>query len=161
MSISKDDIREQILPEWGPIAYRGSAGYRFYNADELTPSLPNTLVEEDILWAGGKILMWSPKQNGEKITVQVPCTTKDVKDKMGITLAHLPDGGEVLVYINGILTKFGGKEVLNLKEPYHKVLRNYTSVPLILKKGNNDITIEYIGKEKNQKIGIDFFWVKE
>jgi hypothetical protein len=80
---------------------------------------------------------------------------------MVITFAHLPESGKVSVYVNGNLTKFKNQNVLNLYEPYHKVLRNYTSVPLSLKKDNNDVTIGYIGEAKDKKVGIDFIWIKE
>ncbi len=161
MPVSKDDIREQNLSGWDPVAYKGSAGYRFYNAEELVSSHADVYTEEGLLWAGGKILMWAPSGKGDKISFSIPNNFKGDENKMVITFAHLPESGKVSVYVNGNLTKFKNQNVLNLYEPYHKVLRNYTSVPLSLKKDNNDVTIEYIGEAKDKKVGIDFIWIKE
>ena len=161
MSISPDDIREQSLSGWNPIAYKGSAGYRFYNAEEIISTSKNIHVDEDILWAGGKLLVWHPSHQGVKINFSVPKENKDEKSRMVITFAHLPEGGEVSVYVNGKITQFSGKDVLNLYEPYHKVLWNYTSQPLSLNQGNNEVTVEYVGEDKNKQVGIDFFWIKE
>jgi len=161
MDISMDDIREQHLSSWEPIAYKGSAGYKFYNAEDVVTTQTNLSFDESTLWSGGKLLVWSPTQKGEKISFKVPCNIEGVKNKMVITFAQLPDGGEVSVNVNRILTKFNGTEILSLVEPYHVVSRKYTSDALILKKGENNITIEYVGDSSGKKVGIDFIWVKE
>lgn len=161
VQITKDDIREQMLPEWEPIAYRGSDGYRFINAEELTSIRSNIRLEEWSLGAGGEILMWQPAFKGDKISFSLPDEMETSNNKFVITFGKLPDGGEVSVYMNGKLVKFNGKEVIDLSEPHHQVLRNYTSEPLGLKEeGGNELTVEYVGEAENKKVGIDFFWIK-
>ena len=161
MDISMDDIREQHLTGWEPIAFKGSAGYKFYNAEDVVATRTNLTFEENTLWSGDKLLVWSPTQKGEKISFIVPNSLEGVENKMVITFAHFPEGGDVSVYVNSILTKFKGKEILNLFEPYHRVSRKYTSTPLKLKKGENEITIECVGDPTGKKVGIDFIWVKD
>lgn len=161
VQVTKDDVREQTVPEWEPMAYRGSNGYRFINAEELIHFGSNIRTEEWSLGAGGKIVIWHPAFQGDKISFSLPEDMETSNSRLVITFAKLPDGGEVSVYMNGNLLKMSGEEVINLCGPHHRVLRNYNSVPFDLKKeGGNELTVEYVGKAGNKKIGIDFFWIK-
>jgi len=159
--ISGSDIREQTLTKWEPIAYKGSDGYSFYNAEDLILLQANIYIEEGALWANGKILMWSPLCKGDKIRFSLPDNNESDMSKIIITLAHQPDGGEISVYVNGEPTEFNKKKVINLYESYHHVLRNHSSTSLTLKKGKNEVVLEYVGETKNKKIGIDFLWIRE
>ncbi len=161
VQISRDDTREQTLPDWSPAAIMGSKAYRFINAEELIHPGSNIRMEEWSLGAGGRIVMWHPAFQGDKISFTLPDDMETSNNRFTITFCKLPDGGEVSVYVNGNLLKMNGEEVINLCEPHHRVLRNYNSVPLDLNKGGgNTVTVEYVGKAGNKKVGIDFFWIK-
>lgn len=161
VAISKDDLREQILPEWSPVAYRGSEGYTFYSAEDLVVSGSNQHTEKGELWAGGNILMWSPIHKGDQIRFTVPVDKAVRGNRILITCAHLPEGGNVSVYLNGEIVEFNRSTVIDLSEPYHQVLRNHTSMPVSLMKGTNEIMVEYVGEAENKKVGIDFFWIRK
>jgi hypothetical protein len=160
--VSQGDIREQTLPDWSPAAIMGSKGFRFVNAEEMITVKQNIRLEEGKLWAGGKIIMWYPSFQGEQIKLSLPGIRNPASNKLVITFAHLPEGGEVSIYLNGKLIEFNENKEISLFEPNHQVLRNHTSSPIELKEGvGNELTIRYTGAEKNKKVGIDFIWIKE
>lgn len=160
--VSLDNIREQTLPDWSPVAIMGSKGYRLINAEEMIPAKQNIRLEEGELWAGGKIIVWYPSFQGDQITLSLPGIRNPAGNKLVITFAHFPEGGEVSVYLNGNLTEFNKKQEISLFEPNHQVLRNHTSAPVQLNEGDgNELTIRYTGAEKNKKVGIDFVWIKD
>jgi len=160
VEVSADDVREQSLPEWSPVAYKGSEGYQFINAEVLISPRTGIELEEGALWADGEILVWTPAQRGEQITFSlyhpVPASYQ-----MVITLAHMPEGGKIIVWINGKEVKFNNETVIDLHEPHHRVLRNHRSETVSWNQGENRVIIKYVGEASNEKIGIDFFWVRE
>jgi len=158
--LAADDLREQTLPAWSPVAYRGSEGYRFINAEDLIPPCPGIELAEGALWADGEILMWTPVQRGDRVSFSLHHPLP-VTNQMVITFAHMPDGGRVHVWINGKKVQFNHETVIDLYEPNHLVLRNHTSEAVSWNMGENQVTMEYVGETNDKKIGIDFFWVRE
>jgi hypothetical protein len=158
--ISIPDIKYLPYLQWDPIAYLGSEGFRYIQAEKLISESTSIKAEQGKLWAGGSIMMWKPRIKGEKISFYIGSEANVENAIIGLTLSHNPDGGNITVAINGKMVKFDGNQVLNLYEPVQTILANHFSEPTTMKNGNNEITIESpddIGK----KIGIDFIWVKE
>jgi hypothetical protein len=159
--ISIPDIKHLPYIKWDPIAYLGSAGYRYIQAEKLIAASSSVKIEKGKLWAGGSIVMWKPLKKGERINFNISSGTAAENAIIGLTLSHNPDGGTIAVAINGKKVKFDGNASINLYEPVQTILANHFSEQTALKKGTNEVTIEFPDEEKDKKIGIDFIWVKE
>jgi hypothetical protein len=159
--ISAADIISLPYLKWDPVAYLGSSGFRYIQAEKLIVSGASVKSEPGKLWADGSIVMWKPQNKGEKIMFHLGSNSPVDSTALGLTLAHSPDGAEISVKVNGIAVKFDGNETINLMEPVQTILANHFSGKLSLKKGDNEITIESVSGKSGKKIGIDFIWVKE
>ena len=159
--ISAADIISLPYLKWDPVAYLGSAGFRYIQAEKLIGSGASVKTEPGKLWADGSIVMWKPQNIGEKIRFNLRNNASVDSTVLGLTLAHSPDGAEISVKVNGIDVKFDGNETIDLIEPVQTILANHFSGKLALKKGANEITIESVSGKSGKKIGIDFIWVKD
>ena len=164
-----DDYKKIIIPdirylpylEWDPIAYLGSSGFRYIQAEKLISESSSVKVEHGKLWADGSIIMWKPQKKGEKISFIIKSAAANKAANIGLTLSHNPDGGTVSFAINGKPVKFDGNETVNLFEPFQSILTNHFSEPVGLNKGINEVTLEGLDDDPGKKIGIDFIWVKQ
>lgn len=159
--ISMTDIRDLTYHSWSPESYRGSAGYRFLDAEDIVERIPSARVENGKLWAGGKILMWQPEKTGDRLKFTFSNNSAADETRIGFTMAKMPEGGSISVFINGEKVKIGEEEIVFLYQKNQTVLDNYFTEPLRLKKGKNEIVIENCEYELGKKIGIDFLWIKE
>jgi len=145
---------------WEPRSYLGSSGFTFIAAENAFERHASLGSEKGKLWAGGSILMWKPQSEGERIICRFQRTTDSAKSNIGLTLAHLPDGGKMAAYLNGQSLKFDGSEVILLDILHNPVLRNHFSETVLFKKGMNELILENRGSWKG-RIGLDFIWLKE
>lgn len=163
-----DDYKKISVPEikylpylkWDPIAYLGSAGFRYIQAEKLIAESSSVKVEEGKMWADGSILMWKPVKRGEKVKFSLTGTANAENAIIGFTLSHNPGGGTISVTLNGKPLKFDGKDTMNLFEHFQTILANHFSEPIGLKKGDNEVIIESLDGEPGGKTGIDFVWLK-
>ena len=81
--------------------------------------------------------------------------------KIGFTLAHCPQGGNISILLNGKPVKVDDHQTVDLFEPNQQILSNHFSEAVQLKKGNNEITFISAGADKDKIIGIDFFWIND
>jgi len=159
--ISITDIKYLPYIKWYPIAYLGSAGYRYIQAEKLIAAGSSVKIEDGKIYAGGSIMMWKPVKKGDKIIFSISSGTAAENGAIGLTLSHNPVGGTIAVAINGKKVKFDGNPSICLYEPVQTILANHFSEQTALKKGSNEITIEFQDEGKGKNIGIDFIWVKE
>ena len=139
---SVSDIRYLPYMKWDPIAYLGSAGFRYIQAEKLIPESSSVKVEQGKLWADGSILIWRPLEKGEKIKFNISNSVAAENAIIGLTLAHNPEGGTIAVAVNGMRVKFDGNETINLSGPFQSILANHFSEPVGLRKGLNEVIIE-------------------
>jgi hypothetical protein len=158
--ISSTDIRRLPYQKWDPIAYLGSAGFSYYQAEKLIPVSASVKAEKGKLWADSLIVMWKPVRRGEKIKFRIPVDREIENSMLGLTLSHNPDGGNIIVSLNGQYLRFDGNEFINLYEPAQTSLVNHFSDTVTLKKGFNEIVLESIESSNRKKVGIDFIWLK-
>jgi hypothetical protein len=158
--ISVPELRNLTYSKWDPISYLGSADYTYFQAEKLVPVSTTVKAEKGRIWADSLIVMWKPAKKGEKLKFRIPLTQEIGTSTMGLTLAHSPDGGNILVSMNGQYLKFDGNEFINLYEPSQTTLVNHFSDAVALKKGLNEVVIESIDSNPGKKIGLDFIWVK-
>ena len=158
--ISMPDIADISYLKWTPVAYLGSAGYRYIQAEELISESQSVKVEPEEICAGGSIIMWKPLKKGDKIRFNLSCNSDVENATIGVTLSHNPEGGTVAFTVNGKKINFDGKETVNTFEPFQTILANHFSEPVGLKKGLNEVIIESMDASNGKKIGIDFIWLK-
>jgi hypothetical protein len=160
--ISMSDIRDLPYYVWSPEPLKGSAGNRFVSAEEhLARRNKNVTIEEGKIWSGGRIVMWEPGEKGEKIRFIINSDEQVDNTRIGFTMAKMPEGGTVSLYLNGQPVRLRGRESVSLYEVYQTVLDNFTSEAVQLKKGKNEIVFENVHDEPGKKIGIDFIWLRQ
>jgi len=159
--ISIEDLGEIVYKTWKPEAYLGSAGFTFIQAENLLHQTTNSKVEPGNMWADGSILFWKPQHKGEKISFHISLGQIMENTKIGFTLVHSPQGGRISVLLNGKPIKIDDFHSVDLIEPNQRILANHFSEPVKLNMGNNEINFISAGAEKDDLIGIDFFWVND
>jgi hypothetical protein len=160
--ISMDDIRDLPYYSWTPEPFKGSAGNRFVNAeDHIAEKGKNVSVSKGRLWSGGQIVMWEPEKKGERISFIINSDTERENTRIGFTLAKMPEGGTVSLLLNGERVRLSGREAVSLYQVHHTILDNFTTEPVNLKEGVNEIIFESVHEESGKKIGIDFIWLRE
>jgi hypothetical protein len=158
--ISGQDIISLPYKTWDPVAYLGSAGFRYIQAEEIIAAGPSVKIEKGKLWADQNIVMWRPGKKGERIKFIVKGVSTVKHATIGLTLSHCPDGGEISVAVNGKTVKFDDRKTIALFEPIQTMLVNHFSREVPVKNGDNEISFESVSGT-GKKIGLDFIWVKE
>ncbi|MBK9390746.1 MAG: DUF2961 domain-containing protein [Bacteroidetes bacterium] len=159
--ISASDIRDVIYPDWQPIAYLGSSGYRYTRAEELISKSSEVRIEPCRISSGNKILVWYPENGSDQLSFKILCDKSYEKTNIGFTLRHDPSGGTVAVHLNGKPVKIDGKAEIQLNEPFQTFLANHFTEKVDLIKGINEIVLESNDKGVQGKVGIDFIWMKK
>lgn len=158
-AIAKDEIRDITYGKWSPIAYLGSAGFNFIQAEKLSVQGNGIETVNDELCAEGQMVTWMPSRPGEEITFRFSIQEPQANRNLGLTLMHFPEGGKISVQVNGVNVKISGSEILDLGTSGYKVLDNHFTEKINLKAGVNKITL----KSENgpgKKTGIDFIWIR-
>jgi hypothetical protein len=160
MPIPKFDVNRIPYLEWSPLAYLGSSGYIFIQSEDIVSDPSSIELSDGRFWSEEKILLWKPGKNHEKLRF---ITTKPEEGafNLGITIAHMPQGGAFKVLLNDNPVLFNGEAVINSKDSLRTYLRNHISAPVPFQSGGNEIVLEYIEGNAGNEIGIDFFWIKD
>ena len=159
LPINNADVNKIPYQEWSPQAYLGSKGYKFIQAEDIVSNPSHVELSAGRFWSEKNILLWKPEHNDEKLSFMINKPEKEVSN-LGITIAHMPQGGNFKVYLNGNLILFGDKETISSNDSLRTYLRNHISAPAAFQSGENEIVIE-LDDEPGKVIGIDFFWIKE
>jgi hypothetical protein len=96
-----DDFSELPYLLWSPEAYLGSAGYNFIQAENLAIKNHNLFLEKNRISAEGNILTWIPEHKGEKLKFKIQSKKVYENTRIGLTMAHNPDGGTLSFMLNG------------------------------------------------------------
>jgi hypothetical protein len=164
-ALMPDDVRLPQLPEkWVPAARMGAINSVFYAAENNITEKKNTTVEPARLWAGGKCLVWTPDNPGDKKTF-IFDVEKAGKKRIHIALGLTPRSGEVSFQIDGkpVLLSNDLKK-LDLYRSFRTLLRNFSFQNMDLSSGRHELTLVFEGYKHNiqdSKISIDFFWVQD
>jgi hypothetical protein len=71
-ALMPSDLRLVPLPEnWRPAARMGAAKSVFFQAEETVVDGAGTELQEARLWAGGKLLAWTPQKKGERKSFKI------------------------------------------------------------------------------------------
>ena len=158
--ISKDAIRDINYQEWSPVAYLGSAGFNFTQAEKMYVRGKNIVNSKDDFCAEGEMVMWSPAKDQDEITFRISITDAREDKNIGLTLLHSKDGGKISVFVNGINVKIDGLSILDLGTSGYKALDNHFTEKVSLMRGVNEITLRS-ENGPGKKTGIDFFWFRQ
>ncbi len=159
--ISVSDLRNLPYLKWMPVAYLGSAGYRYTQAEDLISNSASVRTEEDKIAAGSRIINWTPSRGSTKLKFNISSEKNAEKTNIGFTFRHDKNSGIVSIYLNGRLIKIDGKTEISLFEPHQTILSNHFTEKIDLKKGLNEVIIESKETGSSIKVGIDFIWIKK
>jgi hypothetical protein len=158
--VTAKETGEIPYDRWVPQAYLGSAGFEFFQAEDLLERNPEVIYQDHDRWSEGKILCWEPEGNSDKLQFNLELP-EEGEYILGMTLAHLPGGGEIWAMANENDLIFNDSGSINLADPSHIQLRNHLAKPVRLKRGNNKLTIGPVTGRSGEKVCVDFFWVKK
>jgi len=164
-AIMPDDLRELRLPEgWQPAARFGARNSVFYAAEEVLADKRNTAVRDGRLWAGGRLLVWTPEKPGDRKEFRIQVGSPG-KTQVHITAALTPGSGAVSAWLDGLPAAGAGKpEAIDLYDPFRTLLRTFSLEPVELSQGEHTLVIEYKGARpgvSRPEIGLDFIWVQK
>jgi hypothetical protein len=164
LPIKPADLREPQLPEtWQPAARMGAANSVFFAAEDVLTGTQATRLDEGRLWAGGRLLVWTPRQKGDRVEFKIPIESAG-KKQINVAMAMTPQSGEVSFLLDGKPLPLGNRsDSANLHRPYRTLLRRVALMPGELSAGDHTLTIELRDKSdgvSNTEIGIDFIWVQ-
>jgi hypothetical protein len=158
--ITLRDINDIPYNRWDPVAYLGSAGFQYFQAEKIIPEGRKVVLLPERICADDSLLVWRPARKGDELKFFLRSAVETENSILGMTLYHCPSGGTFAVRLNGRYIGFDGNDYLNLYEPEQVTLVNHFSGPVPLLKGKNEIVLESMDDEKGKKIGIDFIWMK-
>jgi len=158
--ITDSGINPVNYKSWKPKAYLGSAGFSFFQAENLAESSSPTEVIDEKMASGGRILMWTTSGTGEtlKFIVDIPGPKQYI---LGFTFLKLPGGDNISAFVNGKPVRLNNQDTIDLNETGRKILRNYFSGPVHFMEGRNEIVLKDMDSSGKNKTGIDFIWLKE
>ena|GEM_PF-126826 len=160
--LNPDDLRRINTPRWKPLAKEGAAGVQFVEAEKMTGLKKGVLsLQHHYVWSDSTIVLWTPQKTGARIKLTLPVMNEAATRSFALTMALLPDGGTCKVYLNGKQVRLENKEVMDLKSNERVMLRTFWAVGVAMNKGTNRLELEFTGDPaKDNKIGIDFLWLK-
>lgn len=163
-AIMPEDLRPLQLPEnWQPASRMGARNSVIYPAEKLLSDHSHTRFQEDRLWAGGRLLTWTPQNQGESKDFVFE-VDKQGKYRIYITAALTPRSGSFAVLLNGKpLPRRDEGDEIDLYRPYRTLLRNFALQEVSLEPGEYTLALKFAGAHDNvsePEIGIDFIWIQ-
>lgn len=146
---------------WTPEAFKGSEGWRFVQAEELAGGNEGVSFEKDDFWAGSGVLNWIPASGQDVLKLNIPSGKGIRETRIGITLTRTPDSGSLTFRLNGEPVRFSGSDTLGIYTETNRLLENYFSDTVRLKKGSNELMISMPGADGKKTAQIDFVWLRK
>ena len=163
-AIMPDDLQLPVLPEnWQPAARMGAANAVFFAAEDIVADSEATHLKDGRLWAGGKLLVWTPTKDRAQKSFEIPVSSAG-KQQIHIALAMTSQSGKIAFRIDGQpVTLEDRAEDVELYCPHRTLLRSIALMPVELQTGNHTLTLELKDAPDgvtNPEVGIDFIWVQ-
>jgi len=153
-----------VLPPWQPAARMGAARSVFFVAEDVAADLAGTTPREAPIWAGGKLLVWTPGNKGESKSFKIPVRSAG-KKQIHVAFAMTPQSGHVAFRLDGEPLQLADhSDTLDLYRPYRTLLRSMDLMPTELTAGDHTLTLEFAGAAEgvaSPEIGVDFIWVQD
>jgi hypothetical protein len=158
------DLRVPRLPDgWQPAARFGASHSVFYAAEEIMAGRKDTALREGRLWAGGRLLVWTPDKPGDRKELRIRVDSAG-KIQIHITAALTPLSGRLAAWLDD--APAGGTvqpTMIDLHDPFRTMLRTFSLEPAELVPGDHRLVLEYKGSGPGvtrPEIGLDFIWVQ-
>jgi len=164
-ALMPSDLQLVPLPEnWQPAARMGAARSIFFQAEDIVVDPAATGIEDAHLWAGGKLLVWSPQKQGDRKDFRIPVSSAG-KRQIHVALAMTPQSGTVAFRLDGRPIQLADKaDSIDLYRPHRILLRSIALAPVELNAGDHVLTIELVSAPREAagpEIGVDFIWIQE
>jgi hypothetical protein len=164
-ALMPNDLRLVPLPEnWQPAARMGAAKSVFFQAEDIATDAGDAKLQETRLWAGGKLLVWTPQKKGERRSFKIPIAASG-KKQIHVALGMTSLSGRVGFYLDDQPVQLGNEAAsIDLRSPDRTLLRSIDLRPVDLRSGDHVLTIESLDEPDSAgkpQIGIDFIWVQE
>ena len=159
-----DDLRLPLLPEnWQPAARMGAANALFFAAEDLATDAEATHLADGRLWAGGKVLVWTPTKNHNQKSFKIPASIAG-RQQIHVAFAMTARSGKIAFRLDGqpLLLENEAEDV-DLYCPYRTLLRRIALMPADLQAGDHTLTLEARDSPDevaNPEVGIDFIWLQ-
>ena len=164
-NLMPDDIGLPVLPaNWQPAARMGAANAVFFAAEDIMADGEGTHLTDGLLWAGGKLLVWTPAKDHKQKSFAIPISSAG-RQQIHIAFAMTAQAGKISFRLDGqpLLLEDRAEDV-NLYCPYRTLLRSIALMPLELNAGKHTLTLELKDAAPegvaNPEVGIDFIWVQ-
>ena len=157
--LTDEDLRHPQLPAaWEPAARFGAGKFEFHACEELADSTAQTRFMEGGLWQGGRVLVWTPENAGNKLKLAV--TAKETGDHTLMLACMLcTEAGAFRATVDGDDIEFNGKDSVDLLAPYHVQSRVLGAQLKQLQAGTHDLTLTAL--KAGQPIGLDFLGLRK
>ena len=163
LALMPDDLQLPMLPNWQPAARMGAANSVFFAAEDIVTDSQATHLEDGRIWAGGKLLVWTPIKVPDKKSFDIPVSLMG-KQQIHVAFALTAQSGRISFSLDGKqLLLEDGAEDLDLYRPYRTLLRSIALMPVELQTGKHTLALEWKGAPDsvtNPEVGIDFIWVQ-
>jgi hypothetical protein len=157
--ITGEDVRLLALPAtWEPASRGASSNSVFYACDAIAAENPNTSFLEDGQWQGGRVMVWTPAQEGEHSKMTFP-VAEDGDYDVAIFCMFQPGGGAFQATLNGEALPFNDEEPVSLEDPYRILSRVVGPRRKTLKAGDNELRL--MATEAGKPIGLDFLQIRK
>jgi hypothetical protein len=166
VTITDEDVRPLALPaNWQPAARGGARHTTFFEPEDLVQPGARTRSEEGNLWSGSRLLVWEPKDVGDKISFRLP-VAESGRYALVLGLALDSRAGTISVQVDGKDVRYGDGDnrgeagnTLDLHDPYRVLLRHFAARPIDLSPGDHTLTLrcESLSKASDPTaFGIDY-----
>ena len=164
-ALQPSDLRRLQLPDgWEPAARFGAANSVFYPAEDILSGREDTLLRPGRLWAGGRLLVWTPEKPGDRKKLRIRVDAAG-RTQIHITAALTPGSGRFAAWLDGVPAGGTAKpETIDLHDPFRTLLRTFSLEPVDLAAGDHTLILEYRGSDAGvtrPEIGLDFVWVQK
>ncbi|MGQ9650826.1 MAG: DUF2961 domain-containing protein [Phycisphaerae bacterium] len=160
--ITGEDVRPVDLPpNWQP-ASRGGANNSVYHQAESLVQSPRARLAEGNLYAGGKVLQWEPARKGDELALTVPIAEAG-RYALHLAAALNGNSGRISVHMGDKPVMGGNKVVIDLCAPGRRMLREFSTGPMDLPKGDLKLTVRYEGPSEEcggNVVGLDYLRVQ-
>ncbi|MBN1507153.1 MAG: DUF2961 domain-containing protein [Sedimentisphaerales bacterium] len=163
-AIMPDDLQLPRLPEnWQPAARMGAANAVFFAAEDIMADGEDTHLVDGRLWAGGKLLVWTPTNGRDRKSFKIPVSVSS-KEQIHVALAMTAQSGRIAFRLDDRPVSLeNGAQNVELHCPYRTLLRSIALTPVELEAGDHTLALEWEDAPddvSNPQVGIDFIWVQ-
>lgn len=168
VGLTSEDVRWLQLPEnWQPAARMGARGSTFFQAEDLLAKKEAMDFVSDNLWAGGKLMVWTPAKIDDTLEFTLPVKEAG-RYALHLTTALTPHSGVIAAQLDSQPLRLSADSAnLDLRSDYRTLSRTASTPVLDLTAGEHRLTIRWLGAGTQPEqppgkntVGIDFVWLQ-